>query len=77
MINLNQESAQTVAALARIKQLGNANLLKFIERQVDDTKTKLVTAVDDAQLRRLQGRAEAFIDLLAAIEDAAKIESGQ
>lgn len=77
MININNESAQTIQALARINQLGNTHLFKFIEKQVDETKTKLVTAVDDAQLRRLQGRAEAFIDFLKAVDDAAKIDTGQ
>lgn len=75
MININKADTQAVKALARMNALGDDALLKFIKVLVEETKEKLVYADDMDVIRRLQGRAEAYQDLLKAVDDAAKVES--
>jgi hypothetical protein len=64
---------QAIKALLRLKEPGNEALLKLIELQISEAKQKLVRADDMVLIHRLQGRAEAFEDLLKAIEDARKV----
>lgn len=73
MINLNSVDNQAIRALLRLLEPGNEAMLKLIESQVAETKQKLVKADDMVVIHRLQGRAEAFEDLLKAVEDARKI----
>jgi hypothetical protein len=73
MINVNMADVQAIKALLRLKEPGNEALLKLIELQISEAKQKLVRADDMVLIHRLQGRAEAFEDLLKAIEDARKV----
>lgn len=73
MINLNSVDLQQANALNRLKELGNDALLKLLQDQADEAKSKLVTATDMIQIHRLQGRVEAFEDLLRAVEESAKV----
>jgi len=73
MINLNTVDNQAIRALIRLREPGNEALLKLIESQVAETKQKLVKADDMVVIHRLQGRAEAFEDLIKAVEDARKL----
>jgi len=73
MINLNSIDLQQAKALNRLKELGNDQLLVLLRSQVDEAKSKLVSATDMVLIHRLQGRAEAFEDLLRAVEESAKV----
>jgi hypothetical protein len=73
MINVNMADVQAIKALLRLREPGNEALLKLIELQISEAKQKLVRADDMVLIHRLQGRAEAFEDLLKAIEDARKV----
>lgn len=77
MININQEEAQVIRALARLGLAEGKHQREFIERQVSATKEKLVTATDMVLIHRLQGKAEAYQDLLKAVDDALTIENGR
>jgi hypothetical protein len=73
MIDLNSADIQAVKALLRLKEPGNDALLRLIEVELESAKQKLVKAVDMVQIHRLQGRAEAFEDLLRAVEESPKV----
>jgi histone H3/H4 len=73
MINLNSVDSQQAQALNRLQELGNDALLKLLQDQADEAKSKLVSATDMVQIHRLQGRVEAFEDLLRAVEESAKV----
>ena len=73
MIDLNSADIQAVKALLRLKEPGNDALLRLIEVELESAKQKLVKAVDMVQIHRLQGRAEAFEDLLKAVEESPKV----
>ena len=72
MIDLNLCDQQQVSALLRIKETGDKALLNLFEGEAEKAKARLVIATDTVSIHRLQGRAEAFEDLLAAVEDAPK-----
>lgn len=73
MIDLNDAGTQTVNSLARLRDPAGAPLLKFLVAQHESAKQKLVYEGDMASLHRLQGRAEAFEDLLRAVDDSALV----
>lgn len=73
MIDLNLCDQQQVNALLRIKETGDKALLNLFEEEAEKAKARLVSATDMVSVHRLQGRAEAFEDLLAAVEDAPKV----
>jgi len=73
MINLNTAEQSVVRAIASLREPHNQKYLEFIQSQVDETKAKLVKADDMVLIHRLQGRAEAFEDLLKAVEDAVRV----
>lgn len=73
MINLNAVDLQASRALLRLKEQGNEALLGLFRSQLEEAKTRLVFADDMGMIHRLQGRAEAFDDLLKAVEEAAKV----
>ena len=75
MIDLNNAEIQAVKALLRLKEPGNEALLRLIEAELETAKQKLVKAVDMVQVHRLQGRAEAFDDLLKAVEESPKLNT--
>jgi hypothetical protein len=48
-------------------------LLNLFEELTEVAKERLVHATDTVTIHRLQGRAEAFEDLLKAIEESPKV----
>lgn len=74
MIDLNNTDIQVVNALVRTREPANEALLRLFEAELESAKQKLIHATDMATVHRLQGRAEAFNDLLEAINDAPKVE---
>ena len=73
MIDLNLCDPQLVKALLRIKEMGQDALLEFFKTEAEKAKSRLVLATDTVTIHRLQGRAEAFEDLLESVEEAAKV----
>lgn len=73
MIDLNQCDSQHVNALLRVKETGDASLQNLLGELVNMAKGRLVSATDMVTIHRLQGRAEAFEDLLKAIEESPKV----
>lgn len=72
MIELREMSKQELQALRRLKEPGNETTLRVLSSLVEDAKAKLVLAGDMATVHRLQGRAQAFEDLLRAAEESAE-----
>jgi len=72
MIDLNLCDKQQAQALLQIKETGNDQLPSLLRAEAETAKAKLVTATDTVSIHRLHGRAEAFEDLLTAIEDSPK-----
>ena len=73
MIDLNLCTLQHVKSLLRIKETGNTSFTDLIEKLVDIAKDRLVPATDTVTIHRLQGRAEAYEDLLKAINESPKV----
>ena len=73
MIDLNLCTKQQINGLLRIKETGDTALKALLEEQIDKTVSRLVQADDMATIHRLQGRCEAFKDLLMAIDDSPKV----
>jgi hypothetical protein len=73
MIDLNLCDRQHVKALLRLKETGETALLGLFEAEAELAKARLVSATDMVMIHRLQGRAEAFEDLLESVEEAAKV----
>ena len=73
MIDLNLCTKQQINGLLRIKETGDTALKALLEEQIDKTVSRLILADDMATIHRLQGRCEAFKDLLTAIEDSPKV----
>jgi len=73
MIDLNLCDPQQAQALLQIKETGNDQLPSLLRAEAETAKTMLVVATDTVRIHRLQGRVEAFEDLLKAIEDAPKV----
>ena len=75
MIDLNLCTKQQINGLLRIKETGNTALIALLEGQIDKAVSRLIQADDMATIHRLQGRCEAFKDLLTAIEDSPKVSN--
>lgn len=73
MIDLNSIDKQQVRALLRLKELGSDKLTEFFRAEIDRGLQKLVKATDMVEIHRMQGRVEAFEDLLRAIEESPKV----
>ena len=73
MIDLNQCGSQHVNSLLRVKEAGDTSLQDLLGELVNMAKGRLVSATDMVTIHRLQGRAEAFEDLLKAIEESPKV----
>ena len=73
MIDLNLCDQQQINALLRIKETGNNALIALLEEQTKKAVSRLLQADDMATIHRLQGRCEAFKDLLTAIDDSPKV----
>lgn len=76
MINLREVSRQELQALKRLREPGNDALVKLLQDQFEGAKSKLVHAGETVSIHRLQGRAEAFEDLLKAVEESADALKG-
>ena len=75
MINVNSLSVSEVSALNRLREPGVNKISTVLENELASTKQKLVYANDMGTIHRLQGRAEAFEDLLKAIEESSKVKA--
>ena len=75
MINVNSLSVSEVSALNRLREPGVNKILTVLENELASTKQKLVYANEMGTIHRLQGRAEAFEDLLKAIEESSKVKA--
>jgi hypothetical protein len=73
MMDLNLCDQQHVKALLRLKETGETALLGLFKAEAELAKARLVSATDTVTIHRLQGRAEAFEDLLMSVELAAKV----
>lgn len=73
MIDLNSAETQALKALSRLREPGNEALLRLLTSELEAAKQKLVHAGDMAVIHRLQGRAEAYEDLLRAVEESAEV----
>ena len=73
MIDLNLCDQQQVNSLLKIKETGNNAFIALLEGQIEKAVSRLIQADDMAVVHRLQGRCEAFKDLLKAIEDSPKV----
>ena len=72
-MDLNLCDQQHVKALLRLKETGETALLGLFKAEAELAKARLVSATDTVTIHRLQGRAEAFEDLLMSVELAAKV----
>jgi hypothetical protein len=54
---------------------GGDTLLKLFDQLASEAKTALVQADEMARIHRLQGRVQAFEELLRAVDDAKAIEA--
>ena len=73
MINVNKLDSSEISALNRLREPGIDKVLTILQGELEDTKQKLVYANEMDIIHRLQGRAEAFEDLLKAIEESQKV----
>ena len=77
MINVNKASNQVLQALLRVREPGNEALITLLQDEFEGAKQKLVYASDMELIHRLQGRAEAFEDLLKAIDESRKAQKAR
>ena len=73
MINVNKLDSSEISALNRLREPGINKVITILQGELEDTKQKLVYANEMDIIHRLQGRAEAFEDLLKAIEESQKV----
>ena len=73
MINVNKLDSLEISALNRLREPGINKVITVLQGELEDTKQKLVYANEMGIIHRLQGRAEAFEDLLKAIEESQKV----
>jgi hypothetical protein len=72
MIDLNSLDRQHIFALLSIKEQGS-KLPALLQAEAEEARRKLVRATDMVEIHRLQGRVEAFEDLLTAVEESPKV----
>lgn len=75
MININELSQQEIQSLARLKQLGGETVIKVLEKFVAAEKDALVAADDMVRIHRLQGRVQAYRNLIDVVDEAAKLDA--
>lgn len=73
MIDLNSIDKQHARALLALKEQGGGNFAKLLQAEIDAGLRKLVHAVETVEIHRLQGRVEAYEDLLRAIDESPKV----
>jgi trehalose-6-phosphate synthase len=75
MINVNKLGIQGATALNRLREPEFDSVITTLQGELEEAKQKLVHADETVYIHRLQGRAEAFEDLLKAIEESRKVLS--
>lgn len=75
MINLNELTHQEIQSLARLKQIGGDSVIKVLEKFVAAEKDSLVAADEMAIIHRLQGRVQAYRNLIEAVDEAVKLDA--
>jgi|TARA_R110002096_G_scaffold36921_5_gene102817 hypothetical protein len=73
MIDLNLCNQQQINALLKIKETGNTAFIALLEEQIEKAVLRLQQADDMVMIHRLQGRCEAFNDLLTAVKESHKV----
>jgi hypothetical protein len=73
MINVNKLDSLEISALNRLREPGINKVITILQGELEETKQKLVYANEMGLIHRLQGRAEAFEDLVKAIEESQKV----
>jgi len=73
MINVNKLDSSEISALNRLREPGINKVITILQGELEATKQKLVYANEMDVIHRLQGRAEAFEDLIKAIEESQKV----
>jgi hypothetical protein len=73
MINVNKLDSSEISALNRLREPGINKVIMILQGELEATKQKLVYANEMDIIHRLQGRAEAFEDLIKAIEESQKV----
>jgi len=73
MINVNKLDSSEISALNRLREPGINKVIMILQGELEATKQKLVYANEMDVIHRLQGRAEAFEDLIKAIEESQKV----
>lgn len=73
MIDLNLCDQQQINALLKIKETGNTAFIALLEEQIEKAVSRLQQADDMVMIHRLQGRCEAFKDLLTAVKESHKV----
>ena len=73
MINVNKLDSLEISALNRLREPGINKVIMILQGELEATKQKLVYANEMDVIHRLQGRAEAFEDLIKAIEESQKV----
>ena len=73
MINVNKLDSSEISALNRLREPGIDKVITILQGELEEAKQKLVYANEMDIIHRLQGRAEAFEDLLKAIEESQKV----
>ena len=73
MINVNKLDSSEISALNRLREPGINKVIMILQGELEATKQKLVYANEMGTIHRLQGRAEAFEDLIKAIEESQKV----
>ncbi len=72
MININNLDRQVLNALHGLATGPSQALLMLLASEVTGATDRLVQATDTVSIHRLQGRVEAYNDLLGAVKDAHK-----
>ena len=75
MVDLNELTPDQIRSLAALRQIGGEKIFGVIEVFVSDCQDQLVSADNMVRIHRLQGRVEAYRDLIQAAKDAAVIDS--
>lgn len=74
MISLHNADKHVLQSLAKLREPSMSGVLKLVSGLMEEAKVALVATDDMVRVHRLQGRAQAFDDLLKAVDDAASAE---
>lgn len=73
MIDLNTVEPQALQALTRLREPELRAAVDLVASELGRAKRQLVREGDMVMIHRLQGRAEAFEDLLRAVDEAPEV----